>query len=141
MSWVTVVAFFFGALTSVAAAYLGMMIACRANVRTCYQCWSSLHEGFDMALLSGSVMGFVLVCMGVGSFLVTWMTLDAILTRKSETAPNADLAHALCGFGLGASLVALFARVGGGIYTKAADVGADLSGMYLYLCMSPPLLV
>lgn len=132
MSWVTVIAFFFGAITSIAAAYLGMMIASRANVRTCYQCWSSLHEGFDMALLSGSVMGFLLCSMGVGSFLITWLTLDAVLTRKSMTAPNADLAHALCGFGLGASLVALFARVGGGIYTKAADVGADLSGKNEY---------
>ncbi|CAD7964984.1 unnamed protein product [Amoebophrya sp. A25] len=135
-SWQTMLAFFLGSLTSVFAAYLGMLIAVHSNVRTCYQCWSSLHEGFNCALLSGSVMGFTLVCMGVGSFLVTWLILDAAMIRMTiagqVNAPNKDLAHALCGFGLGASLVALFARVGGGIYTKAADVGADLSGKNEY---------
>ncbi|CAD7922347.1 unnamed protein product [Amoebophrya sp. A120] len=128
----TVLAFIMGSGTSIAAAYLGMMIASKANVRTCYQCWSSLHEGFDMALLSGSVMGFLLTSMGVGAFLITWLLLDVILSRSAASEPHADLAHALCGFGLGASLVALFARVGGGIYTKAADVGADLSGKNEY---------
>lgn len=113
--WQTAICFLFGAITSAAAGYLGMYIAVRSNVRTASAATRSLNDGLRVAFSSGSVMG-----MSVVSFSLLGMSLLYMIF-------GGNLEY-LTGFGFGASSIALFARVGGGIYTKAADVGADLVG-------------
>ncbi len=115
INWQTAVAFVAGAVASGAAGYLGMYVAVRANVRTTAAAQRSLDEGLRVAFSSGSVMG-----MAVVSFSLLGMTLLYVLF-------DGNIQY-ITGFGFGASSIALFARVGGGIYTKAADVGADLVG-------------
>jgi K(+)-stimulated pyrophosphate-energized sodium pump len=111
-----VIAFVVGALTSYLTAYLGMTIAVRTNIRTAKSAEKGLNEAFKTAILGGSVTGFAAVgfsLIGLGALLSYFTTLQIPL---------------LIGFAFGASLISLFARVGGGIFTKAADVGADLVG-------------
>jgi K(+)-stimulated pyrophosphate-energized sodium pump len=115
LDWQTAVAFVAGAVASGAAGYLGMYVAVRANVRTTAAAQRSLDEGLRVAFGSGSVMG-----MAVVSFSLLGMTLLYLIFDGNI--------QVVTGFGFGASSIALFARVGGGIYTKAADVGADLVG-------------
>ncbi len=115
IGWQTALAFIAGAIASGAAGYLGMYVAVRANVRTTAAAQRSLDEGLRVAFTSGSVMG-----MAVVSFSLLGMTLLYLLF-------DGNIQY-VTGFGFGASSIALFARVGGGIYTKAADVGADLVG-------------
>ena len=125
----TMIAFIVGALTSIACGFIGMKTAVFANVRTAHEAWRELSSGFDVALRGGSVMGFSLVSLGV----VTLFGL--IVAFSSPTVYGEDkkeLYEALAGYGLGGSSIALFGRVGGGIFTKAADVGADLSGKNEY---------
>ena len=118
LHWQTAVAFVVGAAASAGAGYLGMYVAVRANVRTAAAASKSLHEGLRVAFGSGAIMG-----MSVVSFSLLGMTLLYFFFKND---PN-HLTY-ITGFGFGASSIALFARVGGGIYTKAADVGADLVG-------------
>lgn len=111
-----VIAFLIGAVTSYMTAYLGMSIAVKANTRTAKSAEKGLNEAFRTAIMGGSVTGFAAVgfsLIGLGLLLAYFSTSRIPL---------------LIGFGFGASLISLFARVGGGIYTKAADVGADLVG-------------
>jgi K(+)-stimulated pyrophosphate-energized sodium pump len=110
----TVWAFIAGAILSAVAGNLGMRIATLANVRTAEAAKESLGKGLAVAFASGSVMGLSVVSLGLLGVTALWLWLQD---------PNL-----IFGFGFGASAVALFARVGGGIYTKAADVGADLVG-------------
>lgn len=115
----TAIAFIVGALCSSAAGYIGMYTATRANVRTTV----AAHEkGRDVALnvafMGGSVMGLTIAAMGL-------LGLGALYLAFGRDPETANVIH---GFGMGASCVALFSRVGGGIYTKSADVGADLVG-------------
>jgi K(+)-stimulated pyrophosphate-energized sodium pump len=118
LQWQTALSFVFGAVASAGAGYLGMHVAVRANVRTAAAAAHSLHDGLRVAFGSGAIMG-----MSVVSFSLLGMGLLYILFKGN---PN-QLVY-ITGFGFGASSIALFARVGGGIYTKAADVGADLVG-------------
>jgi len=112
------IAFLFGALLSIISGNIGMRISTLSNVRTANACKKSIDSGFRIAFSSGAVMGLVVVSLGViGLSLLYYIFKD----------PNI-----LFGFGFGASSVALFARVGGGIFTKAADVAADLSGKVTY---------
>ena len=114
-SWVTAVCFVIGALFSTIAGYCGMTVATKANVRTANAARESgMNKALSIAFSGGAVMGMCVA--GLGALGVS---LVYILTK------NVDV---LSGFSLGASSIALFARVGGGIYTKAADVGADLVG-------------
>ena len=115
LDWQTAVCFVSGAVASAAAGYLGMYIAVRANVRTASAASNSLNDGLRVAFGSGSIMG-----MAVVSFSILGLTILYLIFDGNPTY--------LTGFGFGASSIALFARVGGGIYTKAADVGADLVG-------------
>ncbi|MFP3215581.1 MAG: sodium-translocating pyrophosphatase, partial [Candidatus Micrarchaeota archaeon] len=110
------IAFLTGAIASYLTAYLGMNVAVRANVRTAKIAEKGTNAAFKTAIIGGSVTGFAAVGFGlIGlSLLIMYLTISKV-----------DI---LIGFGFGASLVSLFARVGGGIYTKAADVGADLVG-------------
>ncbi|MGC8651846.1 MAG: sodium-translocating pyrophosphatase [Candidatus Micrarchaeia archaeon] len=110
------VAFVTGAVASYLTAYLGMNVAVRSNVRTAKSAEKGVSHAFGTAILGGSVTGFAAVGFGlIGlSLLLAFLTVSKV--------------ELLIGFGFGASLISLFARVGGGIYTKAADVGADLVG-------------
>jgi len=120
----TAVAFLIGAGTSVAAGYIGMRIATVGNVRTASAARVSLQKSFSVAFESGAVMGFGLTGLAVVGLILVWLGIDAIIPGLNAEQQM----EILSGFGLGGSAVALFGRVGGGIYTKAADVGADLVG-------------
>lgn len=118
LQWQTALCFVVGAIASASAGYLGMYVAVRANVRTAAAAERGLHEGLRVAFGSGAIMG-----MAVVSFSLIGMTILYLIFSGNP----AQLTY-ITGFGFGASSIALFARVGGGIYTKAADVGADLVG-------------
>ena len=113
--------FLLGALASGAAGYFGMHTATRAAVRTTQAARTSLSQALDISFKSGTVMGMTVV--GLGLIGITLLLLVYYGGDDSATALNKVM-----GFSFGASSIALFARVGGGIYTKAADVGADLVG-------------
>ena len=115
LEWQTAVCFVTGATASAAAGYLGMYVAVRANVRTAAAASKSLNDGLNVAFGSGSIMGMAVVSFSIIGLTVLYLIFDGNVIY-------------LTGFGFGASSIALFARVGGGIYTKAADVGADLVG-------------
>jgi K(+)-stimulated pyrophosphate-energized sodium pump len=123
-------AFLVGALFSALAGFIGMRIATKANVRTAQAARTSLSRALDVAFAGGSVMGMGvagLAVLGLGSLFIVFWHLFA--GGSSAGGPEMERAlEVLTGFSLGAESIALFARVGGGIYTKAADVGADLVG-------------
>ena len=119
----TAVAFVLGAVTSILAGYIGMITATKGNVRTAVSARESLSKGFSTAINSGAVMGFGLSGLAILGMVFCYLGLDAAMAGEPHV-----VMEVLSGFGLGGSSVALFARVGGGIYTKAADVGADLVG-------------
>ncbi|MGQ9887048.1 MAG: sodium-translocating pyrophosphatase [Aggregatilineales bacterium] len=122
MSVWTAVAFVAGALASGTAGYAGMYIAVRANVRTTQAASESLNKGLRVAFASGTVMGTVVVSLALLGVSVLFLLF--VNAMESQIAA----VSALAGFGFGGTSIAIFARVGGGIYTKAADVGADLVG-------------
>ena len=114
-SWITALCFLFGALFSILAGYIGMNVATKANVRTANAARTSgMNKALSIAFSGGSVMGMCVVGLGLLGASVLFLIFE-------DTS-------VLFGFSLGASSIALFARVGGGIYTMAADVGADLVG-------------
>jgi K(+)-stimulated pyrophosphate-energized sodium pump len=115
LDWQTAVSFVLGAFASASAGYLGMFTAVRANVRTAAAAQKSLNDGLRVAFSSGSIMGMSVVSFSLIGLTVLYFLFDGNISY-------------ITGFGFGASSIALFARVGGGIYTKAADVGADLVG-------------
>ncbi len=126
--WVPV-AFLTGGFFSGLAGYLGMKTATAASARTAQAARTSLNGGLRIAFRSGAVMGLVVVGLGLLDISFWYLLLNAVLPEG--TAPGAKLClvtTTMLTFGMGASTQALFARVGGGIYTKAADVGADLVG-------------
>jgi len=115
LNWQTAVCFVIGALFSVFAGFSGMMSATRANVRTAQKAKEGMPAALNVAFSGGAVLGLCVVGLGALGLAVLYLIFGG----------NNDI---LTGFSLGASSIALFARVGGGIYTKAADVGADLVG-------------
>src|ERR1051325_5260224 len=118
----TTLSFGLGALCSVVAGYIGMWVSIRANIRTASAVRTSLNDGLRIALRGGAVSGLFVVAMsllGVGG-------LYALLEAMGHDPQK--IPFTIVGYGFGASFVALFAQLGGGIYTKAADVGADLVG-------------
>jgi inorganic pyrophosphatase len=117
------VSFLLGAITSIASGFLGMKIATYANARTALEARKGIAPAFMCAFRSGAVMGFLLAGNGL---LVLFITISVY--RKIFGDDWAGLYESIAGYGLGGSSIALFGRVGGGIYTKAADVGADLVG-------------
>lgn len=120
----TAIAFLFGALISILAGYIGLKVATAGNARTTVSARNSLADAFAVALNSGAVMGFALVGLAALGMILIYIFMAAMLSN----VPNNVLMEVIAGFGLGGSSIALFARVGGGIFTKAADVGADLVG-------------
>ena len=111
--------------------FVGMTIATATNYRTTYKSISSLEEGFQLAYQGGTVMGFFTIGFGMlvlfSLFLIYLEVFDPVKYVESDRSYSI-LMDLLAAFGLGGSTMALFGRVGGGIYTKAADVGADLVG-------------
>ena len=122
VTWMTAVAFLTGAILSAAAGYIGMSIATRANTRTAQAATVGVHKALKVAFRSGLTMGLTVASFGLGGLSLWAITM---LIMGENPVANAEIVN---GFAMGASSIALFARVGGGIYTKAADVGADLVG-------------
>ena len=116
-------AFITGGFFSALSGFVGMKIATLSNARTANACREGLNRGLRVAFSAGSVMGFVVVGLGLLDISLWFFILKFIFKL-----PEADITGAMLTFGMGASSMALFARVGGGIFTKAADVGADLVG-------------
>jgi K(+)-stimulated pyrophosphate-energized sodium pump len=131
-SWVISISFLIGAFTSALAGYIGMNIATKANVRTTQAARTSLAKALQVSFTAGSVMGIGvagLAVLGLGSLFIVFYTIYVVNAGGSVNGKEMEKAlEVLAGFSLGAESIALFARVGGGIYTKAADVGADLVG-------------
>lgn len=145
----TATSYLVGSATSITAGYIGMRIAVYTNTRTTFQCCKDTHDGFLAAFRGGQVLGFTLVGLALLIlqliliiFKAAWYDaeLDKIVkgttpgTKQNEAVQELTrrLFELVAGYGLGGSSVALFGRVGGGIYTKAADVGADLVGKTLH---------
>lgn len=129
--WSIAIAFVIGAFFSALAGYVGMRVATKANVRTANAARTSLSKALNVSFTGGAVMGLGvsgLAVLGLGGLFII---IKALLVPDGASVNSADMVKAievLTGFSLGAESIALFARVGGGIYTKAADVGADLVG-------------
>jgi H(+)-translocating pyrophosphatase len=128
----TVIAFVLGAVISIVSGFLGMRIAVAANVRTTKECSISLSRGFVVAYKAGSVLGFTLVGLALLFLTLLIMIYRRVYLPDRENTESLEeyqmMFEKIAGYGLGGSSIALFGRVGGGIYTKAADVGADLAG-------------
>ncbi|MCA8829007.1 sodium-translocating pyrophosphatase [Hymenobacter pini] len=129
---VIVIAFLIGAVFSALAGFIGMKIATKANVRTAQAARTSLTSALNVSFSGGSVMGMGvagLAVLGLGSLFLVFYQMFVVSKNGSANGIEMETAlEVLTGFSLGAESIALFARVGGGIYTKAADVGADLVG-------------
>ena len=124
LSKFTPFAFLTGGIWSMLAGFIGMKIATNSNARTAQAASESLNRGLRVAFSSGSVMGFTVVCLGLLDISIWYFLLRYVFGVDDPVA----LGNIMVMNGMGASFMALFARVGGGIYTKAADVGADLVG-------------
>jgi K(+)-stimulated pyrophosphate-energized sodium pump len=126
-SWIICIAFIIGAVFSATAGFIGMKVATKANVRTTQAARTSLKQALKVSFTGGTVMGLGvagLAVLGLGGLFIAFLAIFANLgANQVRTA-----IEVLTGFSLGAESIALFSRVGGGIYTKAADVGADLVG-------------
>ena len=123
----TALAFLFGGAISIASGYIGMKVATQGNARTTVSAKKNISNAFDVAINSGAVMGFALVGLATLGLVLIYLVMRFLLADLGEEN-NHILMEVIAGFGLGGSTIALFARVGGGIFTKAADVGADLVG-------------
>ena len=126
-SGLVALSFVLGAICSALAGFIGMRVATKANVRTTHAARSSLGKALEVAFAGGAVMGLGVVGLGVlglGALFLIYGNMFGIADQSQVTR----VITVLTGFSFGASSIALFARVGGGIYTKAADVGADLVG-------------
>jgi len=121
LGWRTVVAFLAGALCSCVSGIIGMWIAVKSNVRCSAASHRGLNQAIQVALRGGAVSGFLIVTLSL-------LGVTAIFFAFGGASHPGIAPHLIVGFGFGASMVALFAQLGGGIYTKAADMGADLAG-------------
>lgn len=128
---IIVIAFIIGAVFSALAGFIGMKIATKANVRTAQAARTSLSQALKVSFSGGSVMGMGvagLAVLGLGSLFIVFYQMFVVGKGGANGVEMEKALEVLTGFSLGAESIALFARVGGGIYTKAADVGADLVG-------------
>ena len=124
LAWHTALAFIIGAFCSGVSGYIGMLVAVRSNIRTASAARRSLGEALVVSLRGGAVSGFLVVALSLLGVSILFAAFGG-LNGATLTSAAPSL---IVGFGFGASFVALFAQLGGGIYTKAADVGADLVG-------------
>ena len=123
VTWFVPFAFVTGGFFSGLSGFIGMTIATRANCRTAAAAQEGLNRGLRIAFSAGSVMGFTVVGLGLLDISLWYAVMKLVFHSSLE-----EITAAMITFGMGASSMALFARVGGGIFTKAADVGADLVG-------------
>lgn len=128
LSYFTPFAFLTGGFFSGLSGFIGMRTATMANCRTAEGASRSLNKGLKVAFSAGSVMGFTVVGLGLLDLTIWYFILNTVFHSLTETERIAQITANMLTFGMGASSMALFARVGGGIFTKAADVGADLVG-------------
>ena len=126
LGWTVALGFVIGAVLSGVTGYIGMHISVRANVRTTEAARSSMAEGLSVAFRSGAVTGMLVA--GLALLAVAGYFGFMIWMQQNGNAGGRELIDALVALGFGASLISIFARLGGGIFTKGADVGADLVG-------------
>jgi K(+)-stimulated pyrophosphate-energized sodium pump len=127
-SWFVPFAFLTGGFFSGLSGYIGMSIGTRSSARTTHACKTSLNSGLRVAFNSGMVMGLTVVGLGLIDLSIWYVVLNAVYAHLPVVEKLTAITSTMIAFGIGASSQALFARVGGGIFTKAADVGADLVG-------------